>query len=222
MGLNPTAKHLKATVIKRRWRPHAKFRHPSWFFWKASFDHPSVLSHIIARNKFQPFLPLQQLLGAFLFFGTKLMSHEQTFRITANILTFQPYVRKEKKNVSDPYKILSSKFLACLFVCKNFYIGHNFCVVSDGAFIFHTYIPWVEPFSLVPKSSSSVKVKYQGHSFQKSGCCMGICVSQPHLVFIIFLFFTNMIKLENFIRLHGIKWFHFRLKFEWHNVHHKN
>ena len=40
-------------------------------------------------------------------------------------------------------------------------------MVSDRAFIFHIYIyciPWGKTL-LVPKSGSSVKVKFQGHSF---------------------------------------------------------
>ena len=46
-------------------------------------------------------------------------------------------------------------------------------------------IPLDKTFLLVPGSRSSVKfkVKYQGHSFQKNGCCRGIGVSQTHLVF---------------------------------------
>ena len=40
-------------------------------------------------------------------------------------------------------------------------------MVSDITFIFHMCIPWGKTLSLVPKSRSSVKVKYQGHSFQK-------------------------------------------------------
>ena len=42
-------------------------------------------------------------------------------------------------------------------------------MVSDRAFIFHTYISWGKSLSLLPKSRSSVKVKvkYQGHSFKK-------------------------------------------------------
>ena len=42
-------------------------------------------------------------------------------------------------------------------------------MVGDGAFIFHIHIPCGKALSLVPKSTSSVKVKYQGHSFQKNG-----------------------------------------------------
>ena len=72
----------------------------------------------------------------------------------------------------------------CLFVCKNFYIGHSFRMVCNRAFIFQMYIPY-KTFSLVPKSRSSVKVsvKYQGHSFRKQiGCCRSISVSQKQLV----------------------------------------
>ena len=40
-------------------------------------------------------------------------------------------------------------------------------MVSDRVFIFHIYIPWGKTLSIAPKSRSSVKVKYQGHSFRK-------------------------------------------------------
>ena len=59
-------------------------------------------------------------------------------------------------------------------------------MISDRAFIFHihVYIPWGETLSLVPKSRSSVDVKYQGHNFleNKNGRFGGICVTQTHLV----------------------------------------
>ena len=55
-------------------------------------------------------------------------------------------------------------------------------MVSDRAFFFHIYIPWRKILSLVPKSGSSVKVKCQGHSFQKNGCSWGISVSHAHVV----------------------------------------
>ena len=54
-------------------------------------------------------------------------------------------------------------------------------MVSDRAFIFHICIPWGKALSLVPKSRSSVKVKYQGHSFQNNGRCGGIGLSQIRL-----------------------------------------
>jgi hypothetical protein len=41
-------------------------------------------------------------------FGTKMMSNEHIFRITANILSFQPYVRNKHNLLSDPDQILSS------------------------------------------------------------------------------------------------------------------
>ena len=50
-------------------------------------------------------------------------------------------------------------------------------MVSDRAFIIDIYILWDKALSLVPKSRSSVKVKYQGHSFQKNGRCRGIWVT---------------------------------------------
>ena len=55
-------------------------------------------------------------------------------------------------------------------------------MASDKAFIFLIYIPWVKTLYLVPKSRSSVKVKYEGHSLRKNGNCRGIHVSQTHLV----------------------------------------
>ena len=60
-----------------------------------------------------------------------------------------------------------------LFVRKNFYIGHIFWLVRLRAFIFHMSIPCDKTFLLVPSSRSSVKVKYQGHSFKKNGHCGG-------------------------------------------------
>ena len=44
-------------------------------------------------------------------------------------------------------------------------------------------VPCGKTFLLVPSSWSSVKVKYQGHSFQKNGRRGGISVSQTQLVF---------------------------------------
>ena len=56
-------------------------------------------------------------------------------------------------------------------------------MVSDGAFLFLIYIPLGKTLSLVSKSASSVKVKYQGHSFRKKKNGRGgISVSQTHLV----------------------------------------
>ena len=56
----------------------------------------------------------------------------------------------------------------------------------DRAFIFHIYIhiyiPLGKTLFLVPKSRSSVKVKYQGHSFRNNGRCGGISVSQTQFV----------------------------------------
>ena len=40
-------------------------------------------------------------------------------------------------------------------------------MVSDRASIFTTCVPCNKTFSLVPRSSAQVKVKYQGHIFQK-------------------------------------------------------
>ena len=57
-------------------------------------------------------------------------------------------------------------------------------MVSNRAFIFHIYIPWGKTLSLVPKPLSSVKVRYQGHSFRekKNGSCSCISVSQTEIV----------------------------------------
>ena len=77
-----------------------------------------------------------------------------------------------------------------LFVCKNFCIGHSFWMVIDTVFIFHIYIPWGKTLSLVPKSRSSVKVKYQCLIFLKNGRCGGICVSQ-HTSCLLYFSITN-------------------------------
>ena len=58
-------------------------------------------------------------------------------------------------------------------------------MVSDRAYIFHIYIRQGTPLSLVPKSGSSVKVKYQGRSYRKNGSCGGISNSQTQLVFFV-------------------------------------
>ena len=47
-------------------------------------------------------------LSAHSFFGTKVMSNKQIFRIAANILTFESYVRNKHNLTNDPYQILSS------------------------------------------------------------------------------------------------------------------
>ena len=39
-------------------------------------------------------------------------------------------------------------------------------------------------FSLVPRSGSSVKVKYHNRIFKKNGGCGDICVSQTHFVYL--------------------------------------
>ena len=64
-----------------------------------------------------------------------------------------------------------------LYVRKNFYIGHIFCLVRLGVFIFHMSIPCDNTFLLVPSSRSPVKVtvKYEGRC--------GISVSQTQLVY---------------------------------------
>ena len=57
---------------------------------------------------------------------------------------------------------------ACPFAC--FFL-------LDRTFIFHKCIPLGKSFSLVPRSRSSVKVKYH---CGKNGHCGGIRVSQTH------------------------------------------
>ena len=59
-------------------------------------------------------------------------------------------------------------------------------MVSGRAFIFLMYIPWGETFSLLLShghlSRSNIKVKYQGHNFQKNGHDAGAFLFQTHLV----------------------------------------
>ena len=55
------------------------------------------------------------------------------------------------------YPCLSVSLFACLST-KHFYLGHYFWLVSVGAFVFHVCSLWQNPFSLVLKSRSSVKV----------------------------------------------------------------
>ena len=61
-------------------------------------------------------------------------------------------------------------------------------MVTERAAIFQMHIPWGKTFPLVPRSSSSVKVKVKyGHNYKKKkpntcGSCGGIRVSQTHLV----------------------------------------
>ena len=56
-------------------------------------------------------------------------------------------------------------------------------MVRDRAFIFHIHIPWGKTLSLVPKSMSSVKVKYQGHSFRKKMVVARALVLHKHGLF---------------------------------------
>ena len=70
------------------------------------------------------------------------------------------------------------RFLYCSFLSvKSFNIGHNLLIVSVRAFLFYIGIPCGKMFSLVPRSRSSVGVKYERSCFSKSGC-YGISVSQ--------------------------------------------
>ena len=46
-------------------------------------------------------------------------------------------------------------------------------MVRDRAFIFHIDVPLGKTLSLVLKSRSSVKVRYQGHSFRKKMAVAG-------------------------------------------------
>ena len=59
---------------------------------------------------------------------------------------------------------------------KNLYIGHNFCKVSDTAFIFHLCIPCGKKSSVVPRSRPPVKakVKYHGHIFSLKALTLAI------------------------------------------------
>ena len=84
--------------------------------------------------------------------------------------------------VFDPVR-LSVHPSVCLFVCQNFHIGYIFWLERVRAFIFHMSIPCDKTFLLVPSLRSSVKVKYQGHTFQKTGFAEGNGVLQTHLVF---------------------------------------
>ena len=76
---------------------------------------------------------------------------------------------------------LSVSLSDCLFVSKNFHIGHKFWMVCDGTFIFYMCIPCGKTFSLLQRSRSSVRVKYQGCIFQKKGCWEGISNSKASL-----------------------------------------
>ena len=71
-----------------------------------------------------------------------------------------------------------------LFVRNNLNISHIIRLVRVKAFIFHISIPCDKTFLLVPSSRSSVKVKYQGNSIRKNGCCGGISVSKTHIVYL--------------------------------------
>ena len=62
-------------------------------------------------------------------------------------------------------------------------------MVSDRAFIFHIYIPWGKIPSIAPKSRSSVKVKYQGHSSRKKNPLWGYSCFTNTLLLFVFLFF---------------------------------
>ena len=55
-------------------------------------------------------------------------------------------------------------------------------------------IPSNKTFLLVTSSRSSVKVRYQGYSFQKNGHCGGISVSQTHSLSLLFHNVVNPIK----------------------------
>ena len=72
--------------------------------------------------------------------------------------------------------------MPCLSAKKPFKIAHIFLMVSGRAFIFQMCIPCGKIFSMVSRSRSSVKVKYQSHTFSKNGHYHGVSVSQTHLV----------------------------------------
>ena len=71
-----------------------------------------------------------------------------------------------------------------LFASRNFYIGHSFLMVSNRAFIFDICLPLCKPLSLVPKSRSSVKVKYQGHSFLQKMAVAAAFIYHKHNLFL--------------------------------------
>jgi hypothetical protein len=52
---------------------------------------------------------------------------------------------------SGAYSFWPVRLSICLFVCKNFNIGHIFWMVSDKAFLFHMCVPYDKTFLLVPK-----------------------------------------------------------------------
>ena len=53
---------------------------------------------------------------------------------------------------------------------------------SDSTYIFQMCIPCGKTLSLIPRSRSSVKVKYQGHIFQKKAVT-GALVFHKHRMF---------------------------------------
>ena len=104
------------------------------------------------------------------------------------ILTFSPTNRcflSPSIDRSGAYSFWLVGVSICLFVCKNFWIGHSFWMVSDRAFIFCIYIPWDKTLSLVPKSRSSVKVKvkYQGYKVKKMAVAWAF-MFHKHILFV--------------------------------------
>ena len=56
--------------------------------------------------------------------------------------------------------------------------GGNY-IVCDRAFKFYICIPWCKNLSLVTKSRSFVKVRYQGHNFEKMAFANTPCLLKP-------------------------------------------
>ena len=67
--------------------------------------------------------------------------------------------------ITPYWKMVSIRFLHRLSVCRSVSLStKNFWMVSDSTFVFHMYFPNGKSFSVVHRSRSSVKVKYQGVS----------------------------------------------------------
>jgi hypothetical protein len=88
------------------------------YYSKCDRDRFPFFSRIIAPTKFPPLFRLNSL-SAHSFLDTKLMSNEQIVRITANILSFQPYVINKHNLWSDPYQILSSIYCKAIKSAKH-------------------------------------------------------------------------------------------------------
>ena len=92
----------------------------------------------------------------------------------------------------------------CLFVSKNFYIGHMFSLVRLRAFIFHMSIPCDKPFLFVLSSRSfvKVKVKYQGHSHRKMAIA-GALVFHKLVLFLIGQYLLMKVMMKTLLQIHS-------------------